>query len=261
MNSTALEPATCKPQWWLFILALVFVSQLLLIYLLSGRERPSVRPAPARMSIQLFTGQLTESEFSKIFLASDPTLFARASPHGFSGAAWLSVPERNYDLSQRTESPFWLALNSENLGDVVTRFVRTNVIAPLSLAEISAPKILISPILDLPSGVKSNSQFRVEGDLRLRELIEVPKLQSWATNGILSNTVVQIAVDGRGAVVSPRLLSRSGSADADRSALDTARNVQFVPNGKNETTWGKLIFDWHSIPAATTNGVARGSAP
>ena len=261
MNSAALEPATWKTPRWLFLLTVVFASQLLLIYLLSARKRTSVRPPPARASIQLFTGQLTEAEFSKAFLASDPTLFARANPHGFSGAAWLKVPERNYDLSERTELPFWLSLNSEQLGNDITQFVRTNAMAPVSLSEISAPKILASPILDLTSGAKSNSQFRVEGDLVRRKLIDVPKLQSWATNEILSNTVAQIAVDGRGTVLSARLLSRSGSAEADSAALDTARNVQFIPNGKSEMVWGELIFDWHTIPVAVTNGVVKGNAP
>ena len=261
MNSAALEPRGWRTPRWFLLVALIFVSQLLLIYLLSARKRASVRPPPARASIQLFTRQLTESEFSKIFLASDPTLFARANPHGFSGAAWLKVPQRNYDLSERTELPFWLSLHSEQLGNDVVQFVRTNTIAQLPLSEISAPKILASSILDLTSTAKSNSQFRVEGNLARHELIAVPKLQSWATNEILRNTVVQIAVDGRGTVLSPRLLLRSGLVDADRAALDTARNLQFIPSGKNETVWGKLIFDWHTIPVTTTNGVVKGSAP
>ncbi|MEO5804455.1 MAG: hypothetical protein ABIR24_13095 [Verrucomicrobiota bacterium] len=261
MNSPALEPVTWNAPRWLLLLTLVFGSQLLLIYLLSARERASVRPPPARASVQLFTARLTESEFSKTFLASDPTLFARANSHGFSGAAWLKVPERNYDLSERAELPFWLALNSEQLGNGVDRFLRTNATTPISLSEIAAPKILASPILDLTINAKSNSQFRVEGELVRRQLIDVPKLQSWATNEILSNTVAQVSVDGRGTVFSPRLLSRSGSVEADRAALETARNLQFVPNGKSEIIFGKLIFDWHTVPVVMTNGVVKGNAP
>jgi TonB family protein len=76
----------------------------------------------------------------------------------------------------------------------------------------------------------------------------------------LSNSVVQVTVDPRGTVVSARLLARSGSADSDRSAMETAGHIQFAPNTKNETILGKLFFDWHTVPSSATNST-NGTLP
>jgi hypothetical protein len=150
MNSAAIESEAWKSGRWLFLLVLIFGSQLLLIYLLSARTHTGIPRAVApTSSIQLFTRPINESEFSETFLANDPTLFAMANTHGFSGAAWLKIPERNYDLAQTPEATFWLSLNSEQLGDDITQFVRTNSIAPIAIAENVAPKILTSSSLDL----------------------------------------------------------------------------------------------------------------
>lgn len=254
MNSAALESVGWRAQRWLIWLALIFGAQLLLIYLLASHKK-TVTPSPfaQRSSIQLFTEPVSDSQFSETFLANDPTLFAMANPNGFSGAAWLKVPKRNYDLSERVESPFWLSLNPEQLGSSVSQFVRSNIIATLASPENIAPKIFASTLLDSADSRKTNSQLRIEGDLASRKLIEHPQLQSWATNGILSNSVVQISVDRRGIVISPRLLSRSDLLEADRAALTLARELRFEPSANPNTTWEKLIFDWHTVPVATTN--------
>lgn len=254
MNSAPVEPVIWKAPRWLFLFALIFGSQVLLIYLLSANARSASRPilAPSP-SIQLITEPINDSKFSEIFLASDPTLFAMANPHGFSGEAWLKVPKRNYNLSDRVEVPFWLPLNSGQLGSGIAQFVRTNVVVPLSITENVAPKIFVSQFLDSSSNAKSNSQLRIEGDLALRKLIDSPELKTWAHTEILSNTVAQIAVDKSGTVISVRLLSRSGLAEADRAALTVAREIRFGPSGKSDATWGRLVFDWHTVPATLTN--------
>jgi TonB family protein len=260
MNPAALEPATWNARRWLFSLALIFLAQLLLIYLLSARQRAVNSPAIApTMKVHLFTGELAESEFSETFLASDPTLFAVASPHSFS-TAWLKAPKRNYNLSERTELPYWLALNSEMLGKSVTQFVQTNLITPTSVQENPEPKILAATIPGSFNVPKSNSVLHIEGNLTSSILGDLPQLESQPHTVILSNSVVQVTVDPRGTVVSARLLARSGSADADRSALETAGHIQFAPNTKNETILGKLIFDWHTVPSSATNST-NGTLP
>jgi TonB family protein len=260
MSSAAIEPVGWKAHHWLFLLALIFGSQVLLIYLLSARTHIPSHPLTATSaSIQLVTEPFNESELSEMFLGSDPTLFAMANPHGFSGAAWLKVPERNYDLSEQPESPFWLALNPTQLGASLGQFVQTNVMALLSMPENFTPKIFASPNMELIVNAKSNSQWRIEGDLSTRSLIEEPQLKPMASSEILSNSVAQIAVDKSGMVVAVRLLSRSGSPEVDRAALALAREVRFVPSENRDLVWGKLVFDWHTVPVATTNSPAGNS--
>jgi hypothetical protein len=254
MNSVVLEPATWKMPRWLSMLVLIFVSQLLLIYLLSARGNVTARTLSIQpVSVQIYTEQLGESEFSKELLVNDPTLFAMANPRSFSGAAWLKAPTRNYDLAAPAEKPFWLKLDSSQLGSGIAQFVRANAVAPLPTQESSAPIILALQIPDPTINIKNSSRLRVEGDLASRDLIERPQLQSWAHSEIVSSTIAQVLVDGRGMVLSAKLLSRSGLADADRTTLEIVRNLQFTPNGEREPVWGKIIFDWHTIPTAQTN--------
>jgi hypothetical protein len=254
MKSVALEPVSWNLRRWSFFLALVFASQLILIYLLSARGRNFLHPQPAHASVQLFTRPLSQSEFTETFLAGDPTLFAVANSHGFSGGAWLKNPERNYDLSERVvESPFWLKLDFDQLGKGLAQFSQADAIVPFSSLEFPEPKILAALILDSTSVAKSNSLLRVEGDLISRQPMAWPELKSWPYTEILSNSVAQIAVDKSGAVVLARLLSRSGLAEADRAALDIARNFSFAPDKARDIVEGNLIFEWHTIPAAVTN--------
>lgn len=258
MNSAALQPPNWNRHRWLVLLPLIFLAQIALIYFLGNRGENSRVLAQATTSVRLFTRPITEAQFAETFLASDPTLFAAANPHGFSGAAWLQIPKRNYDLSEQTETPFWLALNPQQLGNSLDEFVSTNFIAPVPMAENSAPKVFASLPLDLPDNAQTNSQLRIEGDLVARPLTRSPELQAWANSEILSNTVAQIAVNQAGAVVAARLLARSGLPEADHTALALARQLSFAPGGKADATWGKLIFDWQTVPVTTensTNGI------
>jgi hypothetical protein len=250
---------TWKTARWLVLLAFIFGLQLLLIYWLSVRS--PIGPGPATLpdsKMVLVTRPLNQMELSKTFLASDPTLFAIPDAHGFSGGAWLKTTERDYDVSEHTESPFWLALDVGDLGKPAEQFVRTNARLPIAIAENPVSKIFGSlPFVDLRENAQTNSQLRIEGEIAARKLIDFPQLKSWVHSEILSNTVAQIAVNQRGAVVVARLLSRSGLAEADDAALDVARQLQFVPVEKSELTWGKVILDWFTAPLPTTNATSE----
>ncbi len=259
-----MNPGILEVSWglrrWAVAAGLIFLGQLFLIYFLAAGHRHFASPPPPRASFQFAGEPLSESQFSETFLLSDPTLFALPNRHGFSGPAWLNAPPRQYDLAEQTESPFWLPLNSEQLGNVISRFVLTNALSSLPISETPPPKILTSPIFDFTSNAKSNSTLRLEGELAARRLLNVPLLRWWATNEILSNSVAQIAVDKKGSVILARLISRSGFSEADRSALEIARLLQFTP-GVNEMVWGNLIFDWHTVPIAATNNTTKTNAP
>lgn len=264
MNSAALEPPISNTRRWLFWLVLVFLSQLALIYFLSDRNHKTVIPSPIATPLQLLPGHLTEAQFSETFLASDPALFATANPHGFSAGAWLKAPPRAYEednFVEHTEPSYWLALNLRQFGSSISQFIQTNSTASGKSSENIAPKIQLTQIVDDSVKLKPSSKLGVEGELISRELFNPPQLQSWAHMELLSNSIAQVAVDRRGLVISARLLSRSGFSNADNNALEIARNLQFSPSAINEITWGKLIFQWQTLPLIATNSELKTIQP
>ena len=86
-----------------------------------------------------------------------------------------------------------------------------------------------------------------QGPLAGRQL-NAPSVLPAQTNALLlSNTVVQIAVDSAGQVISARLLDRSGSVDADGYALVQARNLRFRPSPGPVPVWGNAVIEWQTL--------------
>ena len=261
MNTASSEPLTWSRSRWCCFFFLVFATQILLIFLLSSRKNHS-SPAPvaARTAFQLVSWHPGETRLIESVLDSDPSLFAMATAQGFSGAAWLNQTRRNYGLSEQQEKPFWLALNPSQLGNSLGQFVRTSFNAPASFEQDSPLAVQISTIPDPTVTTRTNSQFRIEGNLAAR-LLEVPQLKSWATNEIVNQTEVQIGVDQDGLVISARLLAKSGSPEANRSALEVARRLSFSRVQPSGVAWGKTIFHWHTVPMSGTNAVPKATQP
>ncbi|MEO6182375.1 MAG: hypothetical protein ABIP71_04635 [Verrucomicrobiota bacterium] len=261
MNGAPPQPLTWSLQRWALFFLLVFASQLLLIYFLSSRKNySSPEPPLTRTMFQMVSGQSTEEKLLESVLGSDPTLFAMANPQGFSGAAWLNRTPRRYELSEKGETPFWLSLNSGHLGIAISQFVRSAVVAPISFERDSQPQIQITELSDPTVTTRSNSQFHIEESLATR-LSTLPQLKSWTINEILSNTVAQVTVDQDGLVILALLLAKSGSSEADRSAMEIARRLPFLPVRTGGLASGKLIFKWHTVPVSGTNDVPKAAQP
>jgi TonB family protein len=86
---------------------------------------------------------------------------------------------------------------------------------------------------------------------------------------LLADSVVQIVVDSEGRPISvPVLLSSSGSPTADQDAMRLARIARFnaianggpgrVANPLAHLTWGRMIFQWQTLPLPETNTVSTG---
>jgi hypothetical protein len=106
------------------------------------------------------------------------------------------------------------------------------------------------------------SSVRAEGDLGGRALETVPALPSWPHADVLSSSVVQVMVDAKGFVLSPTLVAASGLKEADLKAIEAAKQVRFQPvpsarvlgaGPRGELAWGRLVFDWHTLPPGATN--------
>ena len=93
---------------------------------------------------------------------------------------------------------------------------------------------------------RTNSLVRVDANLIERAVGLPIKLPARASADVLSNSVVDIAVNGAGEVVSSHLAGSSTSKDADRDALRKAKLLRFRPLNAVGTIWGQAIFEWET---------------
>jgi len=94
--------------------------------------------------------------------------------------------------------------------------------------------------------------------LAARRLLTALDLPSWPHSDILTNTVVQVVVDADGDTLSSTPLKSCGLSEADQFALKTAASARFLSARKPgqpavPLSWGKMIFQWHTVPAESTN--------
>lgn len=259
MNPTALELVRWPRRRWVYAVATVFLLQAGLVFLLGHRKQRVPEPPIFRTAIHMQT-DLT-APLDSLPGMEDPTLLALPSLRGFSGPAWLRFPPLEYQPAEWVEPPHWLALDTNALSATFSRFIRTNVISP--------PLIADKPLPPLPGyepnfpnePLPSQSQLRLEGDLAGRRLLAPLELQSWPHSEILSNTTVQAAVDAAGFTFSAVLLAGSGLKEADQFALKLASSARFrplprgqrAPGGLGPVTWGRFVFQWHTLPLPATN--------
>ena len=110
------------------------------------------------------------------------------------------------------------------------------------------------------------STLRLEWDQAPQRLLTPLELSSQENPEILSNSVVRIVVEAEGRPASVALLSGSGSKAADQQALELANAARFEPLNRNPAgtspspvaslTWGRMIFQWHTILPLNTNAPA-----
>jgi len=258
MTTAAGEIRTWPRHRWWGVVLLLLVIQVGLVFWLGDRSLPIVRKAA--MSPALILAQELPEE---LLTLSDPTLFAWANQHGFSGAAWLKLPPQNYRLADWTEPPRWLPLSVADLGNTFHRFVQTNLSSSFPIA-VRPESRFTAAELPLPiSSLATRSSLRVEGELAARHLLTQFDLPSQPHPDILTSSIVQVLVDAEGRTISATLLSGSGSREADQRALNLARTARFnsllvsgpdrLAEGVAPLSWGQLIFGWHTTPMPVTN--------
>jgi len=252
MTSAAvpLRPWSRRRRWG--TVGLIFGIQLVLIFWL-GRT-PPIHPRPAAPGLTL---KLAGDASAELLALNDPTLFALPHRQGSAGPPSRAIPPPDSPSFRWPEPTNSLFLAVDQLGTVFGRFIKTNAFDSLRLP--AKPEAMLT-LPDLPPAAVAEEQstLRLEGDLARRRLATPLALRSCTNLEILSNSVVRIAVDGEGRPVSPTLLSRSGSTEADQYALEQARAARFDPVRRqpadpalkpaSELTWGRMVFRWHTVP-------------
>jgi hypothetical protein len=260
MNSDSLEPTCWSKRDWAYAVGAAFVLQAGLIFCFARRElSPPERP-PFETAIYLTANGPDTSTVNSVGF-DDPTLLALPNLRGFSGAAWLKFPTLDYQPMEPPEPTNWLHLEEHTLGATFSQFVASNRAAPRLIADKPLPPLVRYEPNFPNEPAATQSRLRLQGQLANRPLLSPLALPSWPHAEILSNTVVQVAVDPDGMTFSPVLLSHSGLREADTFALDWAGGARFRPlpretrlrDGTESLTWGKLVFQWHTVPLLPTN--------
>ncbi len=196
---------------------------------------------------------------NELLTLNDPTLFALPHRQGFSGSAWLKMPRMNFPSFDWSEPTNWLALPVVQLGAVFGRFMETNHFDSWHPPANPEPDLGLPEFFSLTT-TAGESKLRLEGGLARRRLLMPPKLSSWPHKDLLTNSVVQVLLDGEGRPISVRLLPPgSGKAEADQQALEVAKAARFdavngsgprrIANPLANLNWGHMIFEWHTLPA------------
>jgi hypothetical protein len=238
---------------WIAV-ALVFVTQIGLAFWLGSRSLPAPEHQEAAPAIQLFPGGQEE-----LLALQDPTLFVLPHRENFSGEAWLKVPRQDFRPESWTEPTLPLPLPPEQLGAAFASFMQTNA-APRFQTAMGSEPVLETTEVPSAESISVRSTLRIEGELAKRHLLVPVHLQPQINPDLLLNTEVQLLVNGEGmahsAVVIP---PGSGNPAVDQAALALARGARFealkaeTTGGHEKITFGKLIFEWQTLPPAPTN--------
>jgi hypothetical protein len=261
MNATVPEPARWSPRRWIYTVAAVFVLQAGLLLYLGQRAGPLPARPTFRTAVYLVVDPWSNEQLSRLPTLSNPMLFAMPGEDGFSGPAWLRPAPIEFQPRPWSEPLRWLDVDEQALGGDFTRFVATNAITPPLTANKQLPPLLRYEPNVPNASLPQFSRLRLEGELASRPLLTPLQLRSWPNPDVLGTTIIQAAVDADGFTHSAVILGECGLKEADLQALKLANQARFRPlpravrdrTGNGPLAWGKLIFQWHTLPMAATN--------
>jgi hypothetical protein len=250
-----------RPGLWLAV-ALVFASQVSVVFWLGNP--PASAPGQRTAAPMI---HLAGKDWQELLSLEDPTLFVLPHRNNFSGAVWVKNTPQPFEPTNTPEPPRPLPLLPEQLGATFAVFMETNppprfqTEMGLQSGDLNASHTVSARPIPVPS------MLRVEGDLAKRRLLTPFRLPTQTNSDVLNNTIVQVFVDALGNVFSAIVVAGSGNADVDAAALTNfARNARFEPikaaapgtRLPNTVTFGKLIFEWQTVPAPPTNSPIPG---
>jgi hypothetical protein len=247
MNASADDAGRWTPRRWAAVVGGVFAVQFLLIVLLSNRTLPVPREPKAGFRITMAGDLVQNPRMAALPIPADPTLFALSSGREFTGTAWKRPPASGARLPEWTDrSPATGTRLPANLGQAPSAFLRSN--APPSLAGPSRAQGALDGLTSSRPPVRTQSTLRIEGILAVRGLTAPVSVPSWPHSDLLTNTVISLTIDARGFAVSASTRQGSGSADADRKAMDIARGLRFSSIRDRRLDQGLVVFEWHTLP-------------
>jgi len=236
---------------FLGVVGVLTVLQAGLIFLFGDHSASQPMSSARTVRFRALGASVSEDQLMRQYFVGDPAVFPLPNPHGFSGRSWLDQQPPAYPAENQLQPPCWLPLDTFRLGTNFQGLPPGYESILLDLAQQPAPREQALPLFLSQERIATQSGFRLEGGLRDRLLGAAPVLTNWPSPQLLSNSIVQIAVDAAGEVVVTRLKSRSGWDPADADALAKARALRFRPSPSPGTRWGEAVFQWQTVePAA-----------
>ncbi|HMJ90071.1 MAG TPA: energy transducer TonB [Candidatus Acidoferrum sp.] len=263
------SPASAKGprRWrWFWGLLFIFIAHAAAVFWFGERVKPPAMVEKTQPLLYIATDEATTRRLSELS-AADPTLFALPSERGFSGEAWLKFTSADMSLTNWSAPPSWLPLDVNELGSTLALYAGTNRVSTAALLDglrgtapfelrVSSPPISVY------------SSFVIEGSLRSRKLSWTATLPFVTNSELVTNSVVELSVNGDGVVESVMLAGECGVKSMDERALSAARQFSFEPldlaRTKREAATpqrGRVVFTWHVVSPALTNGLTSNNSP
>lgn len=245
---------------WIWGFIFIFLAHAAAVFWLNERSRPIAPPPRPKPLLHFVTESEGERRMAELG-GADPTLFALPSAGGFSGEAWLNFAPAELASTNWSAPPSWLPLPVDNLATDFLAVAATN-------------RIPVDPLLDdlhlatpfelrIPAGLlQAESELALDRNLARRGLVWAAALPTATNTDLLSNTVLEVTVNGSGFVESVTLLAACGLQAMDTLALAIAHRLQFQPLARR---WqdrqmavperGRATFIWRVAPPQHTNGL------
>jgi len=248
---TAIKPI---PSGWsggrfLLVAALLFAGQAGWVWLVGERPRPTPVPAAPRPVLRLLNTPLDDETLTKRLFAGDPAIFPSSSPHGFAGLAWRRLLANNDAAPLLEPPPAFLAFAPNWAGADLKP--AGSELRPAASQWAGPPDLPLENASGTPAAEASRPEsfLRIEGALAARQLDAPLVLPPWTANSLLSNSVIQFAVNRAGQVISAVLRGGCGLKEADDFALAKVNVLRFRPveAGAPEYAWDKAAFYWKTI--------------
>lgn len=264
-------PVTDTVPWsrhrWFWTILIIILLHFAAIYFLSDFN-PVLRRQPPPLARLVLINQPAFDRHLVLSLATqDPTLFALAGKSNFSGTAWLNPKPIGHQLYGWKDGPYWIEPRFELMRQLPSRLIAQAAL-PDSVSDLKPPPRLQDLFVTnvIPS---TESLLRVEGPLTNRVLSLTHDLPAFQLDRSLPHTIVQVAVDARGRVISARLWESSRFATADTNALQYAKSLRFkpLPNMWHDPAadpwidWSFLVFEWATIDAPAPVASSQTTSP
>ena len=240
---------------WAGVIVVIFGVQAGLMLWLGGRAPASVPADQPALEVRV-----PEHQAAVTPGAGSPLLLVTPNRNGFS-SVWLRASEITNQPAEWNGQPDGTLPQPLNPpGDEIVARVDSGSAQLVSVLDRPKPAL---KTVGIPPNAISESTFDIEGDLARRTLLARPALVSPVSDAALSNSIVEIDVNADGLVVDPAVIPPGGSsssAETDAYARSIAMSLQFKPLPRAslpaERTWGRVVFQWRTLPAPATNNLS-----
>jgi TonB family protein len=263
MSVVAAQPRDWSRGKFLLLVAVVLVGQVVLVALLAARIHPPSPPSASHAVFTALPSALNGETLAKYVFAIDPTVFPFSSPHGFEDRAWDRLPKQEVRLPRRSQPPAFLEFAARPSTPNLAYPERALPKIPFELAGRFGPDLEDEAVGSGEEVGRKKSFFGIAGESVSNLLVPPADLGEWANTPVLTNTVIQFAVNRAGQVYSVSLIGGSGFDAADAAAVSLVWNWRFVPSRQPRTpsAWDVATFYWKTVPPLGTNAPPTSITP